>query len=228
MGQTLTLFNSISTDSQRTEILQKLIIDKTPVLLKNEKEETVEFTACAVTPDGNLQCHVPEGLPFSARSTDPYSASFVIGSEKYLLEVRPFVSENLVTLKIDAFFHLQRRKNFRYKILPQTKTQFQIKYLNYKPVNYVCNLTDVSPEGFSALIGMDEVSLNTFDKVSGVITCDSHPPITISGQVKNLRMYGELQLTLGVEFDHVSETSENAIFELIAYLQRQAFRKNAA
>lgn len=169
-----------------------------------------------------LKCRLPEDGLYTEEGT-VYSASFHVGSEKYLFETSAKISNSLITLTVLNLFHLQKRKNFRYTLPEGYPATLLITKLNQEECQYACRLLDLSTEGCAVLLEQEVHSLQLNDLLQAEIHLGARNAIVIQGALKNLRPTRGTDLVLGVEFNHLASTSEGAIIHAITDLQRELY-----
>ncbi len=228
MSEPLVIFKAIGSEHEKQMLLQKLLSAQTTVTLKDKFERCLSMKVLSLNSQFHLKCHPPEETAMTLQDNSVFSASFQIGSEKYLFETRPVVHENYIALPVTHLYHLQRRKNFRYNMPPNYSAAFVINYLNHNICSHQCRLLDLSTEGCAVEIHQEETDLKLEDLVHAEIFLGDRDPIVIQGVIKNIRGRGISHLTLGVEFNHLAAPCEDKIINSLTDLQRELYFRKAS
>ncbi|MGE5084858.1 MAG: PilZ domain-containing protein [Bacillota bacterium] len=223
----LIIFKAISSTQDRKYLFDMITNSQGEIVIKDKQDCSIPLKAVSMNDQGQLQCDIPEGLKLNYGFQDVLTATFSIGEEKYLFETSMTPYKDGVILTVFHLFHLQRRKNFRY-VLPQNYVgTFRVKSVNHKAINFECKLVDLSTEGCAVIWSMDMNSMQMGDVVDAEICLGNRTPIPVSGFVKNMRMKTDMEFVLGVEFDHLANSSEGKITSTLADLQREVYLRKA-
>ncbi|KYG68090.1 hypothetical protein AZI87_02165 [Bdellovibrio bacteriovorus] len=229
MSEALIVFKAIGNDSDKQMLLQKALAKKETLYLRDKFDRAIALKPVSINSNNQIKCHHPEDTTMNTNEKDTFTASFSIGGEKYLFETHPVVSEHYVTLTVLNLFHLQRRRNYRYVMPENYSAEFVINYLNQSICSHPCRLIDLSTEGCAVEIMQESANLHLEDLVEAEIFLGDREPIMVQGVIKNIRVKDDTQLVLGVEFNHLANSSEEKIVTSLTDLQREIFfRRKAA
>ncbi|WP_413943128.1 PilZ domain-containing protein [Bdellovibrio sp. HCB-162] len=228
MSEALVIFKAINKESDKQTILQKVLANQETIYLRDKFDRSVALKPLSINSNMQLKCRPPEES-MNTQEGDTFTATFNVGSERYLFETHPVVGENHVTLTVLNLFHLQRRRNYRYVLPTDYSAELVINYLNQVVCAYTCRLLDLSTEGCAVEISMAEANFKLDDLVQAEVFLGDREPILVQGMIKNIREKDDLHLVLGVEFNHMANASEGKIVASLTDLQREIyFRKKAA
>lgn len=228
MGEQLVLFKAINTESDQQLLMQKALSHHGAFSLQFKSDNFFEVKTLSVLSNNGIltiKCSRPEE-PAPSFANTLCSASFMIGSERYLFETRPVVDDKFLSLPVLNLFHLQRRKNFRYAFPSDYSSKLSVIRSDAQE-NLVCRLLDLSTEGCAVEIPADSMYFNSGDKIQADILLGERGAIRVLGDIKNIRP-AEGHFVLGVEFDHVPNMSEHKILVALTEFQREHFAKNAS
>ncbi len=228
MGEALLIFKSITKLTEIEGILQKFLALQQPLDFKHGADQTFSLKPFMMGTNLDLRCHVPEGESFNLLSGSICTAMFHLNDEKYFVETKVEKNDSNVSVSIKNFFHVQKRKNFRYVLPKNYVATLRFKTLNHIPTSYACRLLDLSTEGCAVEVEFSDIKVTSSSLLEAEIILGNHAPITVQGVIKNIREKDELRWVLGVQFNHMAAASEHKIVTAIADLQRDMFLKNAA
>lgn len=221
MSESLVVFKTLK-ESEKQGTLQKLLAVQELISLRDKSDQIVTLKPLGL----NLSAGVKLKCSLESSSFPPgavFIASFILGNEKYMFEAQPVDLDGHVMLTIDTLFHLQKRRNYRY-VLPEKYTaKFVIGSRNRMTYLLPCKLLDVSPEGCAAEISLADASLKPEDVIEAKIYLGDNEAIPVQGVIKNIREKDHLHMVLGVQFNHIGNTSEGRIITAITELQREVY-----
>lgn len=226
MSEALVVFKAINNPADKNNLLQRLMNSGEPVLLRDKFDRSLLLRPMGLNDKLQLKCHPPEDTAMNTDDSVTFTASFTINGERYLFETTPTVNAHSVTLTVLNLFHLQRRKNYRYVLPEDYSAELVITRLNENVCSHRCRLLDLSTEGCAVDIHQAEAPLNLEDVVEVEIFLGDREPILVQGLIKNIRIKDQEFLTLGLEFNHMANSSEGKIVTSLTELQRDIhFRK---
>jgi len=226
MSEALVVFKAIHKDAEKQTLLQRLLASQQLISLRDKFERSITLKPLSINSNMQIKCRPPEEF-MNTQDGDAFTASFQLGNDRYMFETHPVVGENFVTLTVLNLFHLQKRRNYRY-VLPQDySAEFVINYLNQIACAHTCRLLDLSTEGCAVEISMADANLRLEDILQAEIFLGDREPILVQGVIKNIREKDELNLILGVEFNHMANASESKIVHSLTELQRDIYFRKA-
>ncbi|KHD87602.1 MAG: hypothetical protein OM95_13510 [Bdellovibrio sp. ArHS] len=229
MSEALIVFKAVNSDSEKQMLLQKVLAKKEVIYLRDKFDRTIALKPVSINSNNQIKCHHPEDTTMNTNEKDTFTASVSVDGEKYLFDTHPVISEHYVTLTVLNLFHLQRRRNYRYVLPENYSAEFVINYLNQTICSQTCRLLDLSTEGCAVEISQGHADLHLEDLVEAEIFLGDREPILVQGVIKNIRIKDETLLVLGVEFNHMANSSEENIVTSLTDLQRELFfRRQAA
>lgn len=221
------IFKAINQDAEKNRLMQLLIQEQTPIQLRDKSDNNFTIKASGLNSNGELQCPHNEDLISKLTPKTKLSGSFAVKGEKYLFDTKLLVDDGGIYLPVLNLFHLQRRKDYRYVIPQGYSAQFAITRLNHLTADHSCKLLDLSTEGCALEMNIADANLNLHDLVDAKIILGDRAPIVVQGVIKNIRMKNDLDLILGVEFNHMAHASEGQIITALTDLQRDIYLRKA-
>jgi hypothetical protein len=225
MSEALIIFKAISSVKDQEVLLRRFLMTSGKLTLKYWDNSEIVVQPDHVLSPTELQTKPITGNAFAYSKR--CSTSFVLNNEKYLLEIEPSFEEGRGVLTVKNFFHLQRRKNFRYLMPEDYSAQLSFSRLNGELCSIHCRLNDLSTEGCAVTLDLSESSVQMGDLFIGEVFLGHRDPISVHGRIKNLRQAGSTHLVLGIEFDHLKMASESKIINYITDLQREIYLRAA-
>ncbi|WP_413577622.1 PilZ domain-containing protein [Bdellovibrio sp. HCB290] len=222
----VTIFKTVNNQVHKRFLLETLVAIEGEILLKGDEDESEHVSAVSINDQNQIQCVMTDGSKFKFGLKSVLTCYFRVNNEKYMFEATAVPFEGGLNLSVTDLFHLQRRKNFRYTLPSGFQADCLIATLNLQQSNTTCRLIDVSTEGCAVLLTAEMPTLRLDDRVEAVMFLQDREPIPVQGFVKNLRVHGD-DMVIGLEFNHLANSSEFAIISAIVEMQRSAFRKAA-
>ncbi|WP_374000465.1 PilZ domain-containing protein [Bdellovibrio bacteriovorus] len=227
MSEALVIFKAIHDEAKKHELLQQLLNSQELISLRDKYDRTIVLKPMGTNDKLQIKCHPPETTAMNTQDSATFTAHFSLKGEKYLFETHPVVNEHNITLTVLNLFHLQRRKNYRYVIPADYSAEFVVTYLNQVVCSHTCRLLDLSTEGCAVEIAQTAASLHLEDMVQAEIFLGDREPILVQGLIKNIRIKDDDFLTLGVEFNHLANASEDRIVSSLTDMQRELYLRKA-
>lgn len=227
MSDDIQVFKAIAAASEKQMILQRVLVEEESIFIKDKFDRSIELKPISLSSNMQMKCHPPEDFALQIAEGEIFTASFTLGSEKFIFETHPVISKNHVTLSLLYLFHLQRRKHFRYLLPQDYSAEFIINYLNQNVCAHNCRLLDLSVEGCGIEFENFQDDFKLDDVIHAEIFLGDRDPIVIQGLVKNIRMKNSAGI-LGVEFNHLASSSESNILVALTDFQREIFVRNSA
>ncbi len=222
MSDALVVFKAVAQDAEKQMLFQKLLAGDQPILLRDKFDRVIELKPLSINSNYQMKCRLPEDGLYVEENV-VYSASFVVGNEKYLFETSTRVNDSFISLSILNLFHLQKRRNFRYVLPEGYPAQLTVTFLNQEQCEVPCRMLDLSTEGCAVVIEHEVTSLQLNDLIHAEIKLGARHPILVQGFIKNLRPTYGTDLVLGIEFNHLASSSEGSIVHAITDLQRELY-----
>lgn len=227
MSDDIQVFKAVGAASEKQMILQRVLAEEESIFIKDKFDRSIELKPISLNSNMQIKCHHPEDFALQVSEGEIFTASFTLGSERFIFETHPVISDSHITLSLLYLFHLQRRKHFRYLLPQDYSAEFIINYLNQNVCAHTCRLLDLSVEG----CGIEFESYNNEFKLDDVVHAEiflgDRDPIVIQGLIKNIRMKNDSAI-LGVEFNHMASASESKIVIALTDFQREIFVRNSA
>lgn len=227
MSAPLLIFKSINSSSQQQELLQKLLSISQTVSLRLREGHEVHLKPMSINSALEIKCQYA-GSDFSGVENSVILMNFTLGNEPYLSEVVIEVRPQLVLLKVQNLFHLQRRRHFRYILPPNHPGSFKVTSHNKAPLHADIPLIDISTEGCALRLPTHLANLSVGDQLEGEIILEAQKGLSLHGEVLNMRESDGGTYILGLRFNHLPVNRESDIIQAISLLQRQLFLKRSA
>lgn len=228
MSEALIVFKAVNEDFEKEQILQKIVQNKDSIYLQDSEGRPLVLKPKSVEADLHLYCHPLEQLTRVKVGASRLTANVNAGGESYIFDTLPVVETDQIKLPVFNLFHLQKRKNFRYTLPEGYGAEFVFNTLNNTENSLHCRLLDLSTDGCAIEIPLEQADLKLQDKLEGAIFLGQRNPIVVQGFIKNIRAKGDSHLVLGVEFNHLPNSSEGLIVASLADLQREVYFRRAA
>ncbi|MGZ3770472.1 MAG: PilZ domain-containing protein [Bdellovibrio sp.] len=222
----MVVFSAVLDDSKKQMLLQKILSSNGQMYFKDKSERSIAIKPISLNSNLQIKCLLP---PASSVSEEKMmNISFSLDEEKYMFEASPVVAKSHITLTVLNFFHLQRRRNYRYVLPKNYSAELVINSLNKEDCSCRCKLLDLSNEGCAAQIRQENVDFNVDDKFSAEILLGERTPVAVQGVIKNIRVQNENLLVLGISFNYLGNSSEEKIIHYLTDLQREVYLKKAS
>lgn len=228
MGEPLVIFKAVSDETQKQMLLQKFLSSNEPIYLRDSSDNSIALKPVSFSSSWQLKCQPLENTDLITPAGTIFIANFALNDDKYIFETRPVVENNHVTLPVLNLFYLQRRRNFRYVLPEDYSAEFVVSSLNQVACSQACRLLDLSTEGCAVRIPQAQANFNREDIISAEIILGHQNPISVQGTIKNIRIKDETYFVLGIEFDHVANSSEEKIIRCLTDLQRDIYFRRAS
>lgn len=227
MSEALVVFKAIEKESEKHVLFQKVLGRQETIYLRDKSDETVALKPMSLNSNLKIKCFFLEEASVQRFGSGRLTASVTIEGENYIFDTQLEVGETYINLPIFNLFHLQKRKNYRYILPEDYSAEFVINSLNQNQYSLRCRLLDLSTEGCAIQMEIENANLNIGDQIEGAVFLGTREAILIQGKIMNIRPKGVSHLVLGVEFDHMANSSEDKIVTSLADLQREVYFRRA-
>lgn len=220
------VYTKITEAGEKARLLKDLVNSKGDVLIKRFEPEADVYTTVVVSFQNQiLSCRFQTPKPDFTQNGD-LIVYFFIGGEKYFYHSTYVFEKDLIQIKTDnAFYHLQRREDYRIRIPSSFRALLEIVSVTGKYEKHSIPILDLSGGGCRVQLSIDKLNVKVYDEIKGHLFLPDRAPIEIVGSIRHMKIESRDKniYSCGIQFVGMSEQIKNRIIALVLDLYREFF-----